>query len=215
MRQLPGTQVRLRRGTGNQQIQSWALYHRHDSRKRTYSEVDNAIFWQLWRWARRRHRKKSATWIRKEYYRVHEGRTWVFTGTCYTQKGKPFTVRLLKAADVRIQRHNTIQAKAHPYEPAWESYYEARLQEKLNLTLAGRERLRFLWEEQQGRCPVCGQLLTEESDWQVHPIRWRVYGGGEQLKNLPLLHANCHRQIHHVSKMVESSCTSREVLAKA
>ena len=35
---------------------------------------------------------------------------------------------------------------------------------------------------------MCGQLLTEESAWQVHHIHWRVYGGGDELTNLQLLH---------------------------
>jgi RNA-directed DNA polymerase len=182
----------------NQQIQGWALYHRHASSKRTYAQVDNAIFWKLWRWARRRHRNKPASWVRRKYFRTQGRRRWVFTGTCYTKKGDPYGVCLLKAADVRIQRHTIIRAEANPYEPAWESYYEARLHDKLSHTLAGRERIRLLWEDQQGKCPVCGQELTEESGWQVHHQRWRVYGGGEELTNLQLVHANCHRQIHSV-----------------
>jgi len=182
----------------NQQIQGWALYHRHASSKRTYSQVDDAIFQRLWRWARRRHRHKRASWVQKKYFRIHQGRRWVFTGTRYTKKGEAYSVRLLKASDVRIRRHPLIRSEANPYEPAWESYYEARLHEKLSATLAGKGRARLLWEEQQGRCPLCGQLLTEESEWQVHHIHWRVYGGGEALTNLQLLHKNCHRQLHSI-----------------
>jgi len=182
----------------NQQIQGWALYHRHASSKRTFDRVDNVIFHRLWRWARRRHRKKAASWIRKKYFLIQEGRGRTFIGTCFTKKGEAYQVRLMRASDVRIQRHILIQAEANPYEPGWESYYEARLHEKLAATLAGRERIRSLWEEQQGRCPMCGELLTEESEWQVHHIHWRVYGGGDEWTNLQLLHTNCHRQLHSV-----------------
>ncbi len=181
-----------------QQIQGWALYHRHASSKRTFGYVDNVIFHRLWRWARRRHRKKSASWVRKKYFPSHEGRDWVFTGTCFTKKGEGYPVRLMKAGSVRIKRHVLIHAEANPYDPGWESYYEARLHEKLSATLAGRERIRWLWEEQQGRCPMCGELLADESAWQVYHIHWRVFGGGDKLTNLRLLHVNCHRQLHSV-----------------
>ena len=182
----------------NQQIQGWALYHRHASSKRTFQYVDDAIFWMVWRWARRRHPNKRAAWVRKRYFRTHEGRRWVFTGTYWSKDGKASLVRLQKARDVRIQRHPLIRSEANPYEPRWESYYEARLQDKVAATLAGKTRERVLWQEQEGKCPRCGQLLTEESGWQVHHIHWRVYGGGEEWTNLELLHANCHRQLHNV-----------------
>ncbi len=182
----------------NQQIQGWALYHRHASSKRTFSYVDNAIFRLVWRWLRRRHPNKSATWVKQQYYQTQAGRRWVLSGTCFTKKGEPFQVRLMKAADVRIQYHPIIRAEANPYEPEWECYYEARLHTKLSATLAGKERILFLWEQQQGKCPVCGQLLTEASDWQVHHILWRVYGGGDELTNLQLVHLHCHRWIHRM-----------------
>jgi len=63
----------------------------------------------------------------------------VFTGTCFTKKGEAYLVRLLKASDVVIQRHPLIRSEANPYEPKWESYYEARLHEKLSAH-PGRER---------------------------------------------------------------------------
>jgi len=182
----------------NQQIQGWALYHRHASSKRTFSYVDNVIFKRLWRWARRRHRNKSKSWVKKKYFQTHEGSDWVFTGVRFTKKGEPYPVRLMKASSVRIKRHILIHREANPYDPGWESYYEARLHEKLSATLAGRERIWTLWEDQQGRCPMCGELLIEESEWQVHHIHWRVYGGGDELSNLQLLHLNCHRQLHSI-----------------
>jgi RNA-directed DNA polymerase len=182
----------------NQQIHGWALYHRHASSKRTYARVDDAIFWRLWRWARRRHRNKRASWVKKKYFRTYRGRRWVFTGTCYTKKGEGYVVRLQKASDVRIWRHKLIRREANPYEPAWESYYEERWQEKVAATLAGKLRARILWREQQGQCPLCGQLLAEGSEWQIHHKHWRVYGGDDVLTNLQLVHGNCHRQIHSV-----------------
>jgi RNA-directed DNA polymerase len=177
-------------------VRGWALYHRHASSKRTYGYVDHQIHRALWRWARRRHRGKSARWVRGRYFGREGHRSWVFTGELLTRKGEPYTVKLMRAADVRIERQVLIHHEANPYDPDWEPYYEARLQAKLRATLMGRERLLGLYERQQGRCPRCGGLFTDPGDWQLHHRQWRVYGGGDEMDNLELFHPHCHRQVH-------------------
>ena len=42
----------------NPKIRGWANYHRHTMNKSTFARVDHEIFSSLWRWARRRHRKR-------------------------------------------------------------------------------------------------------------------------------------------------------------
>jgi RNA-directed DNA polymerase len=49
----------------NPKIRGWANYHRHVVSKRTFARADHEIFSSLWRWARRRHRNKSLSWIKK------------------------------------------------------------------------------------------------------------------------------------------------------
>jgi RNA-directed DNA polymerase len=177
-------------------IQGWALYHRHASSNRTYAYVDHQIHQALWRWARRRHRGKSAHWVKRRYFRMQGGRSWRFTGELETRKGEPYTVVLMKAAEVRIERHVLVRHEANPYDPAWEEYYEDRLRAKMEATIAGRERLTALYARQEGRCLQCGELFTERDTWQVHHRQWRVYGGDDSLDNLELLHENCHHQKH-------------------
>jgi RNA-directed DNA polymerase len=195
-------------------VRGWALYHRHASSKRTYAYVDQQIHRALWRWARRRHRGRSAHWVKRRYYR-ERGCSWMFTGELLTRRGEPYTVTLLKAADVRIERHEMIRRAANPYDPAWEPYYEGRLQAQMQLRLEGREVLRALYERQNGRCQRCSELFTDPSDWQVHHRHWRVYGGDESLSNLELLHANCHRQLHRQEVGNEGGCGPRGPFAKA
>jgi RNA-directed DNA polymerase len=103
---------------------------------------------------------------------------------------------LMKATEVRIERHVLIRHEANPYDPLWEQYYEGRLQTKMAATLAGRELLTPLYERQEGRCVQCGELFAEAEVWQVHHRQWRVYGGDDSLDNLELLHENCHHQKH-------------------
>src|SRR5262249_50230008 len=103
-------------------IQGWALYHRPAASKRTYAYVDHQIHQALWRWARRRHRDRSAHWVKHRYFDTTGGRSWRFTGELQTRKGESYPVVLMKAAEVRIERHVLIRHEANPYDPAWEEY---------------------------------------------------------------------------------------------
>jgi len=48
----------------NQQIKGWTMYHRYAASKRTFKYVDHRISRMVWRWCRRRHRKKGWKWIK-------------------------------------------------------------------------------------------------------------------------------------------------------
>src|SRR5262245_48721458 len=113
------------------------------------------------------------------------------------QKGETLTVHLYHAAQTRIRRHRLIQSEANPYDPAWEAYFDERIGLKWLQSWLKRRKLIALWNEQEGKCPICDQKITKESGWHVHHILYRVYGGTDNLSNLLLLHPNCHRQVHH------------------
>jgi RNA-directed DNA polymerase len=194
--------------TLNAKIKGWTMYHRHACSKRTFRYVDSRIFRMLWRWCRRRHRKKSGKWIKKQYFKRFGNRDWVFTGILADGKGKTHPICLMEAARVRIVRHVQIRGDANPYDPKWERYFEGRLFRKMQNTLAGRERIYQLWKAQQGRCRVCGQLLKEEDRWHVHHRVKRTQGGGDEQGNLELLHDNCHMQGHSQEKGAEADCVS-------
>ena len=55
---------------------------------------------------------------------------------------------------------------------------------KINLVTSGK------------RCPICNELITQETSWNIHHIVERHKGGPDTLDNLVMLHPNCHRQIH-------------------
>jgi RNA-directed DNA polymerase len=190
-------------------LRGWALYHRHASSKSTFAKVDDWVFRAAWRWARRRHPHKRTTWLKKKYFLRLGGVDWVFYGRVPTREGKTRPVFLHRVATMAIRRQVKIQGEANPYDPSWEEYFEERLQAKMAATLAGRWKLKTLWQQQGGRCPTCGETLTEESGWHLHHIRWRVYGGEDLLSNLQLLHPNCHRQTH-AKGLLEGETASRE-----
>jgi RNA-directed DNA polymerase len=179
----------------NPLIRGWVHYHRHVVSGRVFAKVDAGIFQALWRWARRRHLRESARWIRKKYFGRHGGRWWVFQGEA-TIRGERRTVRLFYASDVRIKRHVKVRGAANPYDPAWELYFERRLDVRMANSLADRRHLLFLWQRQKGFCPHCGQKITPETGWHSHHVIWKVHGGSDGAENRVLLHPNCHRQIH-------------------
>ena len=187
----------------NPQIRGWALYHRHVVSKAIFHAVDHAIFQAIWKWARRRHQHKPRRWIKDKYFPDTWPNRWVFTGYLKGEEEQVKVVRLLAASSIRIERHTKIRAEANPYDPAWETYFEKRLDVQMEARLKGRRWLRHLWKEQQGLCPVCHQKITRITGWHSHHILWRSKGGSDSTENRVLLHPTCHQQVHSQGLSVE------------
>ena len=181
----------------NPLIRGWANYHRHGASAHTFAKVDWHIAQMLWRWARRRHPKKSVGWVGPRYFPPSSTQPRVFTGKRRNRAGEVQPIRLYRAQETEMTRHIKIKGAANPYDPAWEHYFAERTRRQMRADLHGHQRLLRLWVAQEGQCLVCGQALTKESGWHVHHLRRRADGGGEALANLVLLHPNCHRQVHH------------------
>ena len=177
-------------------IRGWANYHRHVVSKKTFNKVDWRIHWMIRRWARKKHRRKNVSWIKKKYFKTVGNQNWVFTGEVRNSDGMTKQVHLYQAAKTPIVRHRKIKGAANPYDQDWELYFEERLRRRMVENLKEYRRSLRLWLEQDGKCLVCGQKLTEERDWNTHHLRKRVEGGANTLDNLVLLHSNCHRQVH-------------------
>ncbi|ACO77575.1 RNA-directed DNA polymerase [Azotobacter vinelandii CA] len=176
----------------NPVIRGWANYHRPIVAKQTFNYVDYRIWKLLWRWCRRRHGNRCKRWIKEKYFKRIGTRSWVFSGRY--PSGKLAT--LLYADDTTIQRHKKIRAEANPYDPEDEMYFEERLEYAWRRSDEGKRKTLRLWLGQSKRCPMCKQLITFETGWNIHHIIKRHMGGGDELDNLVLLHPNCHRQLH-------------------
>jgi len=144
----------------NPVIRGWAQYHQHGSSKQTFAKVDHHIYTMLWQWARRRHPHKSRWWIRDKDFRSEQGNHWVFFGHVTRTDGARADVRLFRASSVPMRRHTKMKGEANPYDPQWESYFEARLGVRMGQNLQGRRHLLRLWKEQEGLCAVCHQPIT-------------------------------------------------------
>ena len=177
-------------------IKGWARYHRHVVSKETFNKVDDAVYKALWRWAKRRHSNKSPRWIMWKYFRPTAQHHWRFYSQTIDKDDKPSMMYIAKAMRVPIKRHIKIRPNANPYDPAWEQYFENRLDQRMLDRLWGKEQLSSLWRSQNGICPVCQQKITETTGWARHHIVWRSQGGDDSMSNLILAHPTCHTQIH-------------------
>jgi RNA-directed DNA polymerase len=108
-------------------IRGWANYHRHVAAKDTFSKVDYRIFESLWYWAKYRHPNKTPGWIAKRYWQQIGPRFWEFAVDAHDSRdGRPFKLRLARAAAVPIRRHVKIRSGANPFDPKWRTYFEER-----------------------------------------------------------------------------------------
>ncbi|HEY6072465.1 MAG TPA: group II intron reverse transcriptase/maturase [Anaerolineales bacterium] len=182
--------------TLNPKIRGWANFHRHAAAKKTFVHVDAAIFKALWRWARRRHPKKSKWWVKDRYFGRVGNQNWRFFGQAKDKDGKLTRNLLCLASATPITRYKKIKGKCNPYDPTWELYLETRHSVKMEQSLHGRRRLMYLWKEQGGICPVCNQPITQITGWHNHHIVYKTLGGTDNAENRVLIHPNCHKQVH-------------------
>jgi len=133
---LSGIREEIRRSVGlptiglirrlNQKIRGWVNYYRHVVAKRAFRFVDYVIFWAVWKWSRRRHPNKSASWRYRKYFAGQGKRRWSFHANFGAKDGGAKVLPLIQASDTPIRRHRQLIAAATPYDPAFFAYFKDR-----------------------------------------------------------------------------------------
>ena len=90
----------------NQVLKGWCNYHQSVCAKETFERLNFHIFEMIWKWAKRRHPKKSAQWIKERYWVRKETRDWIFTDGEKT---------LIRPTDIPIVRHERLKLDRNPY----------------------------------------------------------------------------------------------------
>lgn len=75
-------------------MRGWTTYFRHGASKAAFSELEHYLWHRVWKWLRRRHRRRHWRWIVRTYAGPHN--RWGFTAD---------GVELFNPAAVRIQRY--------------------------------------------------------------------------------------------------------------
>jgi len=183
-------------GQLNPVLKGWAQYHSPVVAKQTFSKLDSLIFWRLWRWAKRRHPRKSADWIRNKYFRSIGRQNWVFAYPYKNGKGERQFRRLYGLAETAIVRHKRLPGEYQPYDATHELKWEVLRVQRMQHTLRYRGQILNIFRRQKGLCALCGHAISKETGWHDHHVIRRVDGGPDTLGNRVLLHPNCHALVH-------------------
>ena len=103
----------------NPKIRGWVNYYRHVVSSQIFSTIAHRIFWMTWRWAKRRHPNKSASWVKRKYFCTVDHNHWVFFGREHISL--PVQI-LFSPTSVSIERHVKIKSLANPHDPTYISY---------------------------------------------------------------------------------------------
>ncbi|MGV8637582.1 group II intron reverse transcriptase/maturase, partial [Pseudomonas aeruginosa] len=113
------------------------------------------IFLALWRWAKRRHPKKTLQWIGAKYFKPMKGRKGVFATATMNDKGEMRTIELYSLASTPIERHKKVSGEYNPFDPAMEAIGEKLRTERMLKKLKYRTQIRNLYLSQKGLCSLC------------------------------------------------------------
>jgi RNA-directed DNA polymerase len=129
----------------------------------------------------------------------------VFAATIQGYNGEPRILALLSASDTRIVRHVGVKSDANPFDPVWDSYFATRKRSRMLQRLQDRSFPKRLWQQQEGKCPVCGQLIDDEVPWLIRPVVPIKVGGTRSIANLKMLHSPCQRRFRIANGKVSAS----------
>ena len=63
----------------NEKITNWQYYYSYTPNLyKIWSEMNYYLFWQVWRWCKKRHKNKGAKWLYNRYWSYNEKNKWVF-----------------------------------------------------------------------------------------------------------------------------------------
>lgn len=171
----------------NPKITGWANYYRCGASSKTFQRVDDQIFRKLWQWAKRRHPKKGKRWIANKYFHFYKTRRWRFLVKS-EKNGRKDIFPLKLAFETKILRHKKIKSEANLFDAEWKEYFEERMTYKMLLSLKGRKSLLYMWNKQERKCPLCGQPITAETQWNVREQK----ENGQIVRYL--VHDKCYKQ---------------------
>lgn len=188
-------------------IRGWAAYYRTAVSSETFSALDHHLWWLLWRWAIRQHERKGRQWVRARYFQQFNP----------SSQMKVFGDRatghyVWQFSWTKIERHTAVRGGASPDDPELSAYWSDRRRKRKAPT--GGKRVARLWKRQRGICPLCTLDLIGIDEEPQTPQGWMTWlnadnkavhvhhhvrrrdGGSDDMTNLRLVHASCHRQHH-------------------
>jgi RNA-directed DNA polymerase len=173
-------------------IRGWSNYYATVASKKTFVSMDNALYANLRRWARRRHPNKSAWWVSEKYWHPSQGQ-WTFK----TTDG----IRLRQHSATAIRRYTKVAGTRSPYDGDW-VYWATRMGRHPETPCMWA----MLLKRQNGRCSWCRLFFKHGEDLvELDHIIPKSQGGDGKTANLQLLHGHCHDVKTAQDKAVEGT----------
>jgi RNA-directed DNA polymerase len=179
-------------------LRGFANYYKGVVSKEIFSYISYRVWQYLWRWANRRHPNKRKKWVRKRYFKTINGNKWTFATTASDRRGKDLI--LYPIAYTPIERHIKVKGDASPDDPTLKEYWVKRQQKYGKSYWDRNSRNYIIAQNQNWKCPICGEPLLNGEEVETHHIVPVAQGGLDDLRNLQHLHKACHKQEHSKSK---------------
>lgn len=112
-------------------LRGWAYYFQHVVSKEIFGYIDHKVFQMLYKWCRRRHRSKSAKWIKRKYFDSPKSPhlLWKFHAIFTKKNGEKRVMELFTMAYVPIRRFVKVRTSANPFLD--KDYFEKRKTRKV------------------------------------------------------------------------------------
>ena len=179
-----------------------ANYYKGGVSKETFSYISHRVWQYLWSWAKRRHPKKNTKWVRKRYFKYLNGNKWTFACDIADRLDKEVIFSLYQIAYTPIERHIKVRGEASPDDPSLQEYWEKRHQKYGKSYWERNSRNYKIAQNQNWKCPICGEPLFNGEEIDTHHIIPVAQGGRNDTENLVHLHRACHKQEHSKSKFI-------------
>jgi RNA-directed DNA polymerase len=158
-------------------LQGFANYYKGVVSKDAFNYISHRMWQYLWRWAKRRHPNKSIKWVRKRYFKTINGNKWTFATITSDRRGKEKDLILYPIAYTPIERHVKVKGNASPDDPSLKEYWEKRHQKYGKSYWERNSRNYKIAENQNWKCPICGEPLFNEEELDTHHISPVAQGG--------------------------------------
>lgn len=179
----------------NPLLRGWGNYYRHGVSKEVFSYIDFKVWNYLRKWALRRHPKKGKTWVENKYFKTLQG-VKEFACISKDRHDKDKTIAVIRTARLPIERHVKVKGTASPDDPEFIEYWHNRQSKYGKTYWAKGSKYYHVANNQEWKCPVCGEHLFNGEELHTHHKVRVKDGGTNRIENLLHLHVACHRHIH-------------------
>ncbi|MEO1377251.1 MAG: group II intron maturase-specific domain-containing protein [Cyanobacteria bacterium J06635_10] len=181
--------------TLNSKLRGWLNYNRYFCSKKTFSRIRHEVLGSIYRYLKRKHPQKSWKWIRGKYYKtIDKDKDNPYSKS--TGKRKKEEVLINAAKDVPIIRYTKVKGENSPYDPELSEYWAKRKTQMGKTRFATGSKYERIYKRQKGICPICGEPIALDDNFELHHITPIKDDGTNAENNLIFLHNHCHKAKH-------------------